>query len=957
MNGTVTGSPAKANALSGAKADSSSANSTGVKACATALPTLLIENPKTVVVPRNYHTAIGKYKLQPHRLAVRLGASCSTDGNGILSAKTEGDRIKLFTSKQGGKELAFPLNLPYKDFKSGYTVYLQGVKASSAFESSILKWELAGGAKPKGAAVEDKFTCVKLTLDMFEARDPVNPGAALAKIAEDKKHDPGRYVHVQSDDPIPLGLGDPAHVPADRLPHDRAQITVQPVEPNDWKGTLVLLPCDLGGKAKATRLDIFSEEIAAKSNMPKATPFEIVHAPGFAALNLFIQGKGVNKNLLNAPLKLGVKGTTDSSGTIAEGDRALFTVFEIGLDLCKSREKARKDAKDVPPAMKFEDKHKIGRLVHVQYAEHHGRAGIHIKPVKPAAFRGKLEIAIWDPATNAKSTANVELFDVEVPAAGQAALANAYEFTVDDAFQKEGKLFWAQGKAVSAKLRDAQVRVTLKKHIPNADSAKLTTVKFSDLKLDLPSTPAVTSRGGNSPVARHPFDHATPPADASYDHDFVTNEPIVLIEDSITAADRAKLSVKIVPAAAKEYVRWATNRDKRKSVPLGDHADIVSLSGNAKNPVLAVQDGGDRLKATLTAGAVGSFHIHPFIDQNGNDKFDMDDDSGDRIDRDPFLCLNLVLVRVQGVRNQSIAQQANASVIPAAPTSATGVRISTGNWAPATTAAYSKATIKVIGGGADGRRGLDQIFAGWGQHIGPTGTSASAPQGLDIFAAYRNQAPAIGPAPAPAPTNHRQFFVFTQSGPAGTVFNPGNIPVVQAAPVLDVTPLGVGQDGVGGDSCTGQWGGHGPLTPITKTNKAIGQEWVVDTLDSPSVGHGPTHPNFPAPPGGTSRMVSFRFDIDFRVDLLVWTNKSKVATNLANPAARLYSSVQTNHWTVRFALSFNPNTGAPTGAVPPVRVVMKKDPNATRKSVPVDGIGLETRFPTALDLFSVDATA
>jgi hypothetical protein len=553
------------------------------------------------------------------------------------------------------------------------------------------------------------------------------------------------------------------------------------------------------------------------------------------------------------------------------------------------------------------------------------------------------------------STARTELFAAEVPAAGQAALANVLEINVSSAFQKKGRLLWAQGKAVSAALRDVQLRVSVKTHMNACDSARLTVVRFSELSLDLPSTPELNGRGGNSPVARHPFDHAKPPAAASYDPSFVANEPIVLVEDSIQAADPAKLAVKIEPAAAQDLVRWDAVRDKRKAAPKGDHAGIVALPGNTLNPALVTPDGADTLKATFTTGAAGSFHVCPYIDQNGSGRFDFATDTGVRIDREPFCCLNLVLVRVEGVRNASIAQPANAGVVPPAPTSATGVRVTTGGWAAATTASYSKATIRLVGGGPDGRRGLNQVFAGWCQQIGPTGTSASVPPGLDIFARYQNQAPAVLPAPPPAPTIHRKFFVFTQSV-GGPVFTAA-APVPEVAPVLDVTPLGVGADGVGGDSCTGQWGGHGPFSPVTKTNKSIGQEWTVDTLDSPSVGHGATHPKFPAPAGGTSRMIEFRFNIDFRLDLLVWTNKSKVAINSAHPAPRLYSSVQTNNWTVRFSIAFNPLTGMPTAPAAAVAVVMTKDAAPRRRSVPVVGLGLETRFPTALGLFNQDATA
>jgi hypothetical protein len=111
------------------------------------------------------------------------------------------------------------------------------------------------------------------------------------------------------------------------------------------------------------------------------------------------------------------------------------------------------------------------------------------------------------------------------------------------------------------------------------------------------------------------------------------------------------------------------------------------------------------------------------------------------------------------------------------------------------------------------------------------------------------------------------------------------------------------------------------------------------------------HPSF----AGT--LVQFRFNIDFRLDLVFWTNITKVATPSPDAACRLYSSVQTNNWTVRFSIRFNPVTGAPVGAVPAVAIVMTKDGKPKRRATPVDGMALETRFPTALGMLSVDSTA
>src|SRR6185503_17927954 len=133
--------------------------------------------------------------------------------------------------------------------------------------------------------------------------------------------------------------------------------------------------------------------------------------------------------------------------------------------------------------------------------------------------------------------------------------------------KNEDHKFWAQGKAVSGALRDAGYRLHLKDdRPPNSDTALMTVVRFTNLKADIPSTPANIARksrngGGavnNSPVPRHTLVLAGGKANSKdYDHAYTANIPVVLIEGSITAGDRIKLSVKIEPAAAEPFVLWS----------------------------------------------------------------------------------------------------------------------------------------------------------------------------------------------------------------------------------------------------------------------------------------------------------------------------------------------------------------------------------------------------------------
>src|SRR5205823_14735078 len=135
------------------------------------------------------------------------------------------------------------------------------------------------------------------------------------------------------------------------------------------------------------------------------------------------------------------------------------------------------------------------------------------------------------------------------------------------------------------------------------------------------------------------------------DEDYTANKPIVLLENSILDKDRIKLSVAIEPAGVP--VRWAVIRDRRPA-PDGDHTDVIALKDNSEAPTLGSNAEG--LTNTLIADAVGSFHICPFVNCNDGTTFEFMAKDGTRIDREPIIMMNLVLVRVPGVTNDSKGQ-------------------------------------------------------------------------------------------------------------------------------------------------------------------------------------------------------------------------------------------------------------------------------------------------------------
>jgi hypothetical protein len=379
------------------------------------------------------------------------------------------------------------------------------------------------------------------------------------------------------------------------------------------------------------------------------------------------------------------------------------------------------------------------------------------------------------------------------------------------------------------------------------------------------------------------------------------------------------------------------------------------------------------LQATLNLDAVGSFHIRPFVDCNGTNDFEhVDPVTHAPIDLEPFIIMNFVMIRVGGTigatnsTNSSVHHQGNVNVIPAAPTSATAVAVSTGGFAnPASAGVNNNATIVVIGGGNTGQRGLDQLFAGWINNVAA----------LDVVAEYRD--PATG-------NIHRHVFIFASNSgtvpgaitgvfvPAGTVAPPGTVanngaPLIVAFPILDTSPFG--NEGQGGNTPVGTEGNPvagpppppaaGPHRGIVRTPLAVGETWQVQMWDSPSLNSIPAHLVFPGP------LTSFRHNLDFQTDLCFWTNVSSVPGPTPGPvtgavipdaACCLYSTVQTDTWRVRFRVDFNPATGAGVFTTP-ATIVLVKDLNPLRLAQALPRPGIEQRFPLALRTLAIDARA
>src|SRR6266498_1252265 len=704
-----------------------------------------------------------------------------------------------------------------------------------------------------------------------------------------------------------------------------------------------------------------------------------------AGVQLFAEGTTASVALNDVELTLTL---TPGATPVGPPARATMTAVDLIMDMFMSRAAAGVNPAPLPqppdpaPAPGTgTDKWFGGRFVHQRdLGNHQGRALITIR-VQPAAFAGDLalrQVAVAADTPGALDN-KVQVFDNEIPGPRQtppvaeAAKANPHVFN-SATIPAGGLRFFVEGNNVSAALRDTGFQLGLSGGEVDGDRVRLTVVRFSNLVAQIPSTPANTNRLNNSPVPNSQFPRVlhAPLIASDFDDDFNANLPVVLVQGSLPAGTLVNLSVVVAPAGVP--VSWSTQRDLRPG--LGDHPDVV---GASPNPLPALnQNPANQLQATLALDAVGSFHIRPFVDCNGTNTFEHNDALGNPIDREPFMVMNLVLIRVGGTigvgagatasTNASLAHQVNVNVAPAAPTSASGVVLGTGGFgAPAAAGVHNNATVVVVGGGPTGVRGFGQLFAGWINNV----------IAMDMVAEYRD--PGTGAI-------HRHITAFASNNPnaaaplgplgvfvpVGTVVPAGfvasnAVPAIVAFPILDCANFG--NEGTGGNRAvgTGELGaGPGPPPPpaagthvgIVRTPLAVGETWQVQMWDSPGFPGFPAHLAFPG------ALSSFRDNLDFSTDLCFWTNVTGVPGPTPGPITGavppvpdanccLYSSVQTDTWRIRFRVDFNPLTGAGVFTTP-ASIVLFRDGNPLRLA---QAVPAEVRFPIVLRLAVLDARA
>jgi hypothetical protein len=309
----------------------------------------------------------------------------------------------------------------------------------------------------------------------------------------------------------------------------------------------------------------------------------------------------------------------------------------------------------------------------------------------------------------------------------------------------------------------------------------------------------------------------------------------------ISGLPAATISVTTVPPAVNNGVADPDITVSFQSFRATDDATSLGTDKPEPSPT------GTANTASIDLDHVGSFQILAYVDSNGSGVWD----SGET-----GLTLPLILVTAAGVIDRSQANPGNLigsvqSIAPALALISTGAFDLSNQGQNA--GMYLAATFTLIGGGTDGTRGTDRVFAGFSQQIVTEnwGGTYSSGGGTVTVAAVSNAAQGT---PDPA-TGVRSF-------PAGGAI----APTVLALPVLDsgVRPVGT----IGGYHETASTNRITSVGPPSGLAGSLGIQMLVEAEDSPDF----SIPYFA--PGGTTNLPLTEFHMNFGVcdSLVLWSN-------------------------------------------------------------------------------------
>lgn len=340
--------------------------------------------------------------------------------------------------------------------------------------------------------------------------------------------------------------------------------------------------------------------------------------------------------------------------------------------------------------------------------------------------------------------------------------------------------------------------------------------------------------------------------------------------------------------------------------------------------------------ATLETNERGSFFVLAFVDRNGN---------GQRDPGEPGIILPVIMVEAR-IENAATELRSTANPVNISIQFDTGgqsapnynfVSIGTGDFNSQATAGVAfDADVLLIGGGADGRRGLDRVFTGWANNftaLNYVGTYQDGSLVQRVQIDNRNQANGGNISGIPV-------FV-TRAG--ATAPN-----TIAFPPVLLDT--GRANPGLGGENIT--FSRSAESAPI---NQPLGVKRTVIARDSPGWFHQRQHPDARK----ATQLASFVHALNSTTFLVAWTNTTGGAAPTpatANSVGfRTFTVIAETQWTVTAQFTVN-RVGAnfvlqQAGNAPTITAAnVDHSPSGTPAT-----FGMEVRPPETLQSRAIDA--
>lgn len=401
-------------------------------------------------------------------------------------------------------------------------------------------------------------------------------------------------------------------------------------------------------------------------------------------------------------------------------------------------------------------------------------------------------------------------------------------------------------------------------------TCKVTVVDLRSIVVRIPATPALTPR--NLPADNRPQDQEFNPGapEALRDLDFDANPPLVLLAGSASPLRPPQVIVRLQPSVAK-YASLLLERAADDHPNLrAAYAEPTPLEVSQIGPINP--DGTEDVTCSLPTDAVGSFHIRVSVGGTC------------------LAVLNYVGVEAVAVKQPGQSKPKTGIVAGFAAQAQTlqeGKLLAHTGQVPFPDPQHSTlgqlrnhactrhvGRIRLTGGGPDGKRGLDRVFAGWVQNktAGRIEADYTDFHTGNVHTA-RGQMVSNQQAAEPLWDRDRGFTATTAAAP---------VPLAQPAPLLDT-----GRTPNGGMTATlGSRKLERDNTPL------FGQELVAVAVDSPGTEFPCRHRSH-----ADALLTEARYDLTFIAYLCAWTDMS--GRDAGDGAGdRLYGVVGRFQWQV-----------------------------------------------------------